>query len=58
MQGHPDLVDDLTLVALVEGEVMGCIMSTTAHVVDASGPPTRVVAVGPVGPVVVVPASS
>lgn len=47
MQGHPDVVDELTLVAVLDDEVVGCVMSTRAHVLTMSGERIQVLAPGP-----------
>lgn len=46
-QGHPDVVDEFTMVAVMGQDVVGCIMSTRARLVTAAGK-LEVLAPGPV----------
>lgn len=47
--GHPDLLAGQALVAVVEGCIAGCIMSTRAHVKGLDATLTPVAAIGPIG---------
>lgn len=49
LHGHPDGIDELALVASIEDEPVGCIMSTRARIVQHSGGTVEVLALGPVG---------
>jgi putative acetyltransferase len=44
---HPDLRQ--SLVAIVEGRIAGCLMSTTAHIQGSESAGTPVIAIGPLG---------
>lgn len=46
-QGHPDVVDGLPLVAVVDETVVGCVMSTRARVLAGAGERIEVLAPGP-----------
>lgn len=47
LSGHPDLRQ--SLVAIVEGRIAGCLMSTTAHIKGSTSAGTPVIAIGPLG---------
>lgn len=46
---HPDLVAELTLVAESSARIVGCILTTVAHVIDDRGSSEPVLALGPLG---------
>lgn len=48
MQGHPDVIPQLTYVAVDQDRIVGCVMSTTAHIHTPGGDTLPVLAPGPV----------
>lgn len=48
MQGHPDVIPELTFVALDQDTIVGCIMSTKANILTPGGDRLPVLAPGPV----------